>query len=106
MHGQKVPTFNAHEDLLKSGLKFLVISYFVLYRMSPQSETKRSFIGWVGGRGEWACVGILEQSMWARNRVGKGMLYRPARLHRLAESIPGLLKSLKMLCFIYTKHGR
>jgi hypothetical protein len=31
-----------------------------------------------------------------RNREGTGMSYRPARLHRLAESIPELLKSLKI----------
>jgi hypothetical protein len=30
---------------------------------------------------------ILEQSMGARNRVGIGLSYRPARLHRLAEFI-------------------
>ncbi len=41
------------------------------------------------------CAGILEQSIWARNRVGIGLSYRSARLHRLAESIPGLLKGLK-----------
>jgi hypothetical protein len=41
-------------------------------------------------------VRILEQSMGARTRVGIGLLYQPARLHRLAKSIPGLLKSLKM----------
>ncbi len=36
------------------------------------------------------CAGILEQSMEARNRVGIGLSLscRPARLHRLAESIP------------------
>ncbi len=35
------------------------------------------------------CIaGILEQSMRARNRVGIGS-YRPARLHRPTESIPG-----------------
>jgi hypothetical protein len=34
--------------------------------------------------------------MGARNRVGIGLSYRPARLHRLSESIPGLLKSLKI----------
>ncbi len=38
---------------------------------------------------------ILEQSMEAKNRVGIGCSDRPARLHSLAESIPGLLcKSL------------
>jgi hypothetical protein len=34
------------------------------------------------------CARILEQSMWVRNRVGIGLSFRPARLHRLAESIP------------------
>jgi hypothetical protein len=48
-----------------------------------------------------ACAGILEQSMGARNREGRRLSYRPARLHRLleissVESIPGLLKSLKI----------
>jgi hypothetical protein len=33
--------------------------------------------------------------MWARTQVGIGYSYRPARLHRLAELIPGLLKRLK-----------
>ncbi len=33
-------------------------------------------------------AGILEQSMGARNRVGIGLSYRPARPHRLADSIP------------------
>jgi hypothetical protein len=51
------------------------------------------------------CAGTLEQSLMARNRIGLGLSYRPARLHRLAESIPwnrflgtipGPLKSLKM----------
>ncbi len=42
-------------------------------------------------------AGILEQFMGARNRVGIGLSCRPAWLwlHRLAESIPGLLESLK-----------
>jgi hypothetical protein len=43
-----------------------------------------------------ACAGIFKQSMGARNQVGIGLLYRPAMLYRLAESIPGLLKSLKI----------
>jgi hypothetical protein len=34
-----------------------------------------------------ACVGILEQSPGARNRVGIGLSYRPAGIHRLVESI-------------------
>jgi hypothetical protein len=31
---------------------------------------------------------IFKQSKRARNRVGIGLSYRPARLHRLAEFIP------------------
>jgi hypothetical protein len=34
--------------------------------------------------------------MGARNRAGIGMSNLPAKLHRLAELIPGLLKSLKI----------
>jgi hypothetical protein len=35
--------------------------------------------------------------MGARNRVGIGLSYRPAaRLQRVAESIPGLFKNLKV----------
>jgi hypothetical protein len=34
--------------------------------------------------------------MGARNRVRIGLSYRPARLHGLAESIPGILKNLKI----------
>jgi hypothetical protein len=33
-------------------------------------------------------AGILELSRGARNRVGIGLLYRPARLQTLVESIP------------------
>jgi hypothetical protein len=37
--------------------------------------------------------GIFKQSMGARNQVGMGFSYRPARLRRLAESISGLHRS-------------
>ncbi len=33
-------------------------------------------------------AGIFKQSMGARNRVGIGLSYRPAKLHRLAEILP------------------
>jgi hypothetical protein len=43
---------------------------------------------------------ILEQSNGARNRVGIGLSYRPARLHRLQETIPSnRLGSLKVQKF-------
>jgi hypothetical protein len=45
-------------------------------------------------------AGILEQSTIARNRVGIWLSNRPARVQRLAESVPlesiyGFLKSIK-----------
>jgi hypothetical protein len=42
------------------------------------------------------CAEILEQSIGARNLVGIGLSYRPARLNRQAESIRGILKSFKI----------
>ncbi len=33
-------------------------------------------------------AGIFKESMGARNRGGRGLSYRPARLHRLAQFIP------------------
>jgi hypothetical protein len=33
-------------------------------------------------------TGIFQQSVGARNRVGIGLSYRPARLHSLAELVP------------------
>jgi hypothetical protein len=35
-----------------------------------------------------AGAGIFKQSLGARNRVGIGLSYRPARLHSLAKLIP------------------
>jgi hypothetical protein len=44
-------------------------------------------------------AGIFKQSMGARNHVGIGLSYRPARLHRLVEFIPWIrfLGSIKIL---------
>ncbi len=39
-----------------------------------------------GGGGTVSSAGILEQSVRVRNQLGIG--YRPARLHRLSETIP------------------
>jgi hypothetical protein len=36
------------------------------------------------------CAGILEQSLWAGNRVGIGLSHWPDRLYRLAELILGI----------------
>ncbi len=53
-------------------------------------ENKTILVGGVWMKG--ISAGILKQSKGARNRVGIGLSYRPARPHRLAESIPGLFK--------------
>ncbi len=45
---------------------------------------------------KFTCAGFLVQSMRARKQIEIGFSYRPARLQRLAESIPGLRKSLKI----------
>jgi hypothetical protein len=71
------------------------------------------FLTLVSSRKFWIrmalCAGILKPSMRARNRVGKGLAYRPARLHRLGidslESILGPLKSLKMPSLVVTDSG-
>jgi hypothetical protein len=42
----------------------------------------------LAGRDKSTRAGILKKSMGARHRVGIGLSYRPARLHRLAEFIP------------------
>jgi hypothetical protein len=34
------------------------------------------------------CAGISKQSKGARNRLGIGLSYRPARLHMLTELVP------------------
>jgi hypothetical protein len=53
----------------------------------------------VGANEGLTCAGILEQSMGARNRIGKGLSYPPARLERPAESVPWnrFLGSLKFV---------
>jgi hypothetical protein len=40
--------------------------------------------------------------MGARNRVGIGLPYRPVRIYRLAELIPGLLKSFQIWVLVYS----
>jgi hypothetical protein len=39
------------------------------------------------------------------NREGIGLSYRPARLHRPSESIPGLLKNVKIPSLIAVRSG-
>jgi hypothetical protein len=69
-----------------------------------------SLIGYTAVGIESRCLlatvsGIFKQSMGARNRVGIGLAYRPARFHSLVELVSwnrflGSLKVLKFgLCF-------
>jgi len=48
----------------------------------------QNFLQAKGNQPIQARAGIFKQSMGARNRVGIGLSYRPARLHRLAKCIP------------------
>jgi hypothetical protein len=72
--------------------------------MSVSALRYGNFVDFVGnGKGNGngrlkSSAGILEQSMGARNRVGVGLSYRPARIYRLAELINGnrFLGSLKV----------
>jgi hypothetical protein len=54
----------------------------------PNTEYKGKLRQWskFGTVVYWA--GIFKQSMEDRNRIGIGLSYRPARLHRLAELNP------------------
>ncbi len=66
---------------IATSLSIIVVSYFLYARNPVQSVLE-----------------FLNSSMGARSRVGIGLSggYRAARLHRLTESIPGLLKSFKI----------
>ncbi len=51
----------------------------------------KDFVGDVCSKSATSLViraGIFKQSMGSRNRVGIGLSYQPARLHKLAELIP------------------
>ncbi len=55
---------------------------------TTEEEKSRGEIGEVYSICPLSSAGIFKQSMVARNRVGIGLPYRPARQHRLAELIP------------------
>ncbi len=65
-----------------SGLSYLSASAcsLVSHYDNPTPEPIPSLVGY------WA--GIFKNSMGARHRLGTGLSYRPARLHRLAELMP------------------
>jgi hypothetical protein len=70
-----------------------MIRTVLLYRLPCQVVTAAVVIALT-----LLCAGNFEQSMGAKNREEIGLSYRPARLHRLAESIPcnRFLGSLKV----------
>jgi hypothetical protein len=53
-------------------------------------------------------AGIFKKSMGARHRVGIGLSYRSARLHRLAELMPWhrFHKGLKMPTLLSVRNGK
>jgi len=56
------------------------VTYFQVFPRHPQRSPPPFLTS-------FSCAGIFNQSMGARNRVGIGLSYRPARPQRLAESI-------------------
>ncbi len=83
-------------------INFLPRTNCSLALYNPQKEN----VVWIWGRylrihirnSVGFIAGIFKQSMGARNRVGIGLSYRPARLHSLAELVPWnrFLGSLKV----------
>ncbi len=61
----------------------LILSFFSPPPFFSISISSITFQSWL-----LIWVGIFKKSMGARHRVGIGLLYRPARVHRLAEFIP------------------
>ncbi len=55
--------------------------------VEPESPTM-----WLWHTFPLPCAGIFQQTMGARNRVGTGLSYRPARLHSLADLVLGVKK--------------
>ncbi len=58
--------------------------------------------------GLWNCAGIFKQSMGARNRIGTGWSYRPARLDSQLGgigSLESILKSLKIRALVYSVYS-
>jgi hypothetical protein len=69
----------------------MLISFLIVTGYKPEqltNEVKYRLLNIENMKGADYRAGIFKQSLGARNRVGIGLLYRPARLHRLAEYIP------------------
>ncbi len=68
------------------------------YGDGMERDNNRLLHSTLGNGVQQFCAGIFKQSMGARNRVGKRLLYRSARLHSLAELVPWnrFLVSLKV----------
>jgi hypothetical protein len=80
---KKVATFIG--NILEDWLIILAIKYYSI----NQTELQRDIFHEKSKDPNFAfCAGTLEQSKGASYPVGIGLSYRPARLHRLAESIP------------------
>ncbi len=73
------------------------INFWVEGEIWSNNELYKKGVDHVGSEYVEYCAGIIEPSMRARNRIGIGLSYRPARLHRLTKLIPWhrILGSLK-----------
>ncbi len=81
--GLSIPQFPQHKlsgELFYQNKKLIAGKYF------PVGGNKQNCFHRTLGKFHRA--GIFKESTGARNRGGRGLSYRPARLHRLAEFIP------------------
>jgi len=90
-----------HSNFRETNVKENRSKYSALYTLFNTAHLPP--LGVSGCRVLKPSAGILEQSKGAKNRVGIGLLYRPARLHMVAESIPSswirFLRSLNVYKF-------
>ncbi len=69
-----------------SGIAHWVIQYFD--NLKPFLGWLNLPYGWGGGGGLWSVVKFMFPNWGDKIDSGTGLSYRPARLHRLVESIP------------------
>jgi hypothetical protein len=73
-------------------------NFYAFFDTAFVKPTRQARLGQVSTLAMLICAGIFKQYMGARNRVGIGLSYLPARLNSLAELVPWnrFLGSLKV----------
>ncbi len=76
-----------HISTLHRSINEAKLSNSINWAVGNQPKLQILFVG-TNFHKDFSCARIFKQSMEARTRVEIGLSYRPARLHRMAESIP------------------